>query len=343
MRNSKIRSKRQAHAHSLGCYEDPRIQEQRKILQQSVYGNGFVIREVPIIQGLFNEEQCHNNNNNKNKVMMMDYDVPELVVFIQEDAQQFVKDIKVDREEDCCDLVHTQYHYFNDDDGVCENIKRSSSDSNLLRIMKRMSTISGGSSIACEFHHTFNRKRKSQTLEEAFRNDEEFSRSSKNWQLNNNSQPRTINNNNRVVEYPNQCSCPYCAQFTNTITIPAARRDDHEIWENSQSTNYIITGSQIDDFPQQVSSSNSLGPLSSVPKSSSSSTNSEAAISSSSSISAPPHHHQTNDSISSTHSFAFPILPAEWNGSPVRMAEAEKTKSRNCQWWKTCLFPCFKY
>ncbi|XP_057740414.1 uncharacterized protein LOC130957586 [Arachis stenosperma] len=222
----------------------------------------------------------------------MDYDIPEFVVFIQEDLQQFVKDIGVDRvvtpEQDYCDLDHSH----NNNDNICRI--KSRSDPNLI-----------------------------------FRNDAEFSRPFKNRQLN--SQLGTTVNknkyNNNRVKHPNQCSCPYLSQFTNTTTIPPP----------------IIIGSQIDDFPHQEVSSHAPSPLS-VPilSSSTTTTTNSGSEPSMSSINAPHHHHQSNDSISSTHSFAFPILPAEWSGSPVRMAEGEKRKSRFRQWWKICVFPCFK-
>ncbi|XLR48402.1 hypothetical protein S83_033062, partial [Arachis hypogaea] len=317
MRNLKIRSNSQPHSF---IYEDPRIEEQRKILQQRVHGNRFVIREVPI-QGLFNGEKFGTNNNDNN--VMMDYDIPEFVVFIQEDLQQFVKDIGVDRvvtpEQNYCDLDHSH----NNNDNICRI--KSRSDPNLVRTMKRMSTISDGSE--CDFKHTSTKKRTSQTLEEIFRNDAEFSRPFKNWQLN--SQLGTNVNKNKYsnnrVKHPNQCSCPYLSQFTNTTTMPPP----------------IIIGSQIDDFPHQEVSSHAPSPLS-VPILSSTTTTNSGSEASMSSINAPRHHHQSNDSISSTHSFAFPILPAEWSGSPVRMAEGEKRKSRFRQWWKIFVFPCFK-
>ena len=80
--------------------------------------NNFVIREVPI-QKLFNVEHCTDNSsgdladfiksNNFSSTGMnaLDYNMPELVVFIQEDQQQYVKDICIDREvlpERKCDM-----------------------------------------------------------------------------------------------------------------------------------------------------------------------------------------------------------------------------------------------
>ncbi|KAE8688922.1 hypothetical protein F3Y22_tig00110948pilonHSYRG00028 [Hibiscus syriacus] len=40
------------------------------------------------------------------------------------------------------------------------------------------------------------------------------------------------------------------------------------------------------------------------------------------------------------HSFAFPILPSEWSGSPVRMAEADPRRPRKHQSWRTCFLCC---
>ncbi|KAI4335869.1 hypothetical protein L6164_014472 [Bauhinia variegata] len=48
----------------------------------------------------------------------------------------------------------------------------------------------------------------------------------------------------------------------------------------------------------------------------------------------------SNDSESSAHSFAFPTLPVEWSGSPVRMAEPDRRQSRKDEWWKNFLSCC---
>ncbi|MBA0577683.1 hypothetical protein Golob_024664, partial [Gossypium lobatum] len=40
---------------------------------------------------------------------------------------------------------------------------------------------------------------------------------------------------------------------------------------------------------------------------------------------------QSSSSTASSHSFAFPILPTEWNGSPVRMAEADPRRPKKHQ------------
>ncbi|XVE56761.1 hypothetical protein DITRI_Ditri04bG0036700 [Diplodiscus trichospermus] len=45
---------------------------------------------------------------------------------------------------------------------------------------------------------------------------------------------------------------------------------------------------------------------------------------------------QSTSSATSSHSFAFPILPSEWNGSPVRMVEADQRQQRKHQSWRTC-------
>lgn len=99
MRNSKICSTKQTH---LFCCED-----HKKIVQDELEGSNFGIREFPM-QRLFNEG-CRNTNSSgglsdfsKGKncapgMNVMDHDMPELVVFIQEDHQQFVKDICIDK------------------------------------------------------------------------------------------------------------------------------------------------------------------------------------------------------------------------------------------------------
>ena len=119
-------------------------------------------------------------------------------------------------------------------------------------------------------------------IPQVFRKDAEFSRSFKNWQLNS-----YLGTTDSRVEFPH-CACAYCAQFTNTTSMSGP-----EILGNSQSI--IGSGKRQVDYPEEFYSCAS-GPLSGPI-----SYTGPAATSSSTS------HHQSNDSISSTHSFAFPM------------------------------------
>ncbi|XWS51266.1 hypothetical protein CRYUN_Cryun12cG0162000 [Craigia yunnanensis] len=49
---------------------------------------------------------------------------------------------------------------------------------------------------------------------------------------------------------------------------------------------------------------------------------------------------RSTSSTASNHSFAFPKLPSEWNGSPVRMVEADQREPRKHQSWRTCFLCC---
>ncbi|XWS37240.1 hypothetical protein CRYUN_Cryun19dG0026400 [Craigia yunnanensis] len=49
---------------------------------------------------------------------------------------------------------------------------------------------------------------------------------------------------------------------------------------------------------------------------------------------------RSTSSTASNHSFAFPVLPSEWNGSPVRMVEADQREPRKHQSWRTCFLCC---
>lgn len=88
-------------------YEDQRSQEHKKIVQDRLASNtSFRAREIPI-QKLFNVGHFTNASGDISRfskgknfsagMNVMDYDIPELVVFIQEDHHQFVKDICIDR------------------------------------------------------------------------------------------------------------------------------------------------------------------------------------------------------------------------------------------------------
>ncbi|XP_028763607.1 uncharacterized protein LOC114737143 [Neltuma alba] len=52
--------------------------------------------------------------------------------------------------------------------------------------------------------------------------------------------------------------------------------------------------------------------------------------------------HGSSDSMSSTHSFTFPILQREWSGSPVRMAEPDAASASRRLRWRKILCPCCK-
>ncbi|XP_052180063.1 uncharacterized protein LOC127793267 isoform X2 [Diospyros lotus] len=49
--------------------------------------------------------------------------------------------------------------------------------------------------------------------------------------------------------------------------------------------------------------------------------------------------HRSNSS-NSTRSFAFPILPSEWNGSPVKMAEADRRQLKKGKGWRVVFLCC---
>ncbi|XVE54653.1 hypothetical protein DITRI_Ditri03aG0099400 [Diplodiscus trichospermus] len=49
---------------------------------------------------------------------------------------------------------------------------------------------------------------------------------------------------------------------------------------------------------------------------------------------------RSTSSTASNHSFAFPILPSDWNGSPVRMVEADQQEPRKHQSWRTSVLCC---
>ncbi|KAL5540073.1 hypothetical protein UlMin_043954 [Ulmus minor] len=50
--------------------------------------------------------------------------------------------------------------------------------------------------------------------------------------------------------------------------------------------------------------------------------------------------HRSNSSTTSSRSFAFPVLASEWNGSPERMAKAERRQQRQRRGWKFQFLCC---
>lgn len=96
------------HAHLYHC-EKQISQEHKKIVRDRMEGNtnnSFRTREIPIKRlfnvGHFSSPSGDLSRYSKGKnfsagMNVMDYDIPELVVFIQEDHQQFVKDTYIGR------------------------------------------------------------------------------------------------------------------------------------------------------------------------------------------------------------------------------------------------------
>ncbi|RDX81394.1 hypothetical protein CR513_37937, partial [Mucuna pruriens] len=344
MKNSRGYSMKHAH---LFHHEDQRNQEHKKIVRDRLEGNSrFRTREIPI-QRLFNVGHLANasgdlsrfskGKNFSSGMNVMDYDIPELVVFIQEDHQQFVKDICVDRgvspegkcqSEDCALDHNTVSSHFEPDmngrrdsnlrtmEAMLINSNRPEYASKPLSLKDAMEfydcrglvmdgEVNSGYKISTD-HPT--KKTTPETLREALTKEAEFSRSFKNWQIN--SFLGTIGSK---VEFP---SCADCVQVTDTIICRPEMGNSH-----SPSG----SGKRQENDPQETCSC-AVGPLPG-------STSYVAPATTSSSAS-----HHSNDSISSTHSFAFPILPEEWNGSPVRMLEADKSQLRKDRWQKIRIF-----
>ncbi|KAK7411305.1 hypothetical protein VNO78_02738 [Psophocarpus tetragonolobus] len=351
MKNSRGRSIK--HAHLFHC-EDQRSQEHKKIVRDRLEGNAnnsFRTREIPIKRllnvGQFTNASGDFSRYSKGKnfsagMNVMDYDIPELVVFVQEDHQQFVKETSFGRgmspegkcvSENCAldhDIVscHFQPDMNSRRDSNLRTMEALSINSNKPEYATKPLSLKdamefydcrgllmdgeGGSGYKISTDHPI-KKTTPETLKEALTKESEFSRSFKNWQIN--SFLGTIGSR---VEFP---SCADCVQVADTIMCRS---------EKSNSQSPAGSGKRQENDPQETCSC-AVGPLSGGPT-----PHAAAPATTSSSAS-----HRSNDSISSTHSFAFPILPAEWNGSPVRMLEADKGQLRKDRWQKIMmLFSC---
>ncbi|KAE9604444.1 hypothetical protein Lalb_Chr11g0071951 [Lupinus albus] len=80
-----------------------RNQDHKKVVHDTLEGNSFVMREVPI-NGSFNVEPCVNafeefrrENDFSSSMNIMDHNKPEMVIFIQEDNDESIKDLNVDK------------------------------------------------------------------------------------------------------------------------------------------------------------------------------------------------------------------------------------------------------
>ncbi|CAJ1975485.1 unnamed protein product [Sphenostylis stenocarpa] len=348
MKGSKGRSMK--HTHFIHC-EDQRSQEHKKIVRDRLEGNtnnSFRTREIPI-KRLFNVGHFTNASEDVSKfskgknfsagMNVMDYDLPELVVFIQEDHEQFVKDSCIGRgvppedkclSEDCaldhdimsCHFESNMNRRSDSNLGTMEafsiNSNRPEYGSKHLSLKDAMEfydsralviDVEGDSGYKILTDHP-TKKTTPETLREALTKEAYVSRSLKNWQIN--SFLGTVGSR---VEFP---CCADCVQVADTIMCRSAI-------SNSQSPTGL--GKRQENDPPETCSC-AVGPQSSGPTSYAAPATSSAS-------------HHSNDSISSTHSFAFPILPEEWNGSPVRMLEADKSQIRKDLWQKKRLM--FKF
>ncbi|XP_045816749.1 uncharacterized protein LOC123909865 [Trifolium pratense] len=304
MRSSKVYNKK--HTHLFQC-EDQNSQNNKK-------SNNFVIREVPI-KKLFNGDHCTDNNFVKGKNYSIDYDMPELVVFIQEDhhqQQQYVKDICIDREgERKCDMnrksdlnLGIMETMSNNSLSECSSqqfsFKEAMKVHGFRNLMKSEMELDLGNKISNDLHLT---KKTAETLREAFKRERNISRCVENLQRNS-----FLGTSGSKVEFPHS---------TDSVQVT-----DTNFYRPDISYLQSLTASSRErqvDYPQETLS----GPHSCIGHANTFSIAS----------------HKSNDSIGSSNSFAFPILPAEWNGSPVRMMEANKNRSRKHRWRKM-LMPC---
>ncbi|MED6155884.1 hypothetical protein PIB30_009356 [Stylosanthes scabra] len=279
-------------------------------------GHRFLIRELPVPVRV-----CSINEANK---CVKDYDMPELVVFVCEDHDQFVKDICIDRGDSTKGRCVLSECGLDQNTPCFSDFIMNGSKGDMGIIVERDSCNSSGSEFAassivkdvnviktCDFrdensieqHPT--KKKTSEALGEIFRNDE-FSRSFslKHWHKD--SILRTISSR---VEYPHYADYQQFPKATNLSTIPTI--------ENLQT----LTSSeksfdlQTDNSPDETSCDTSKSDMAS---------------------------HQSNDSSRSSNSFSFPIIPPEWKGSPVKMVATDRGLPRRRRWRKIC-FPCCKF
>ncbi|KAI4344002.1 hypothetical protein L6164_011280 [Bauhinia variegata] len=311
------------HKYLISC-EDLASQDHKQVTEDNTLkGNiSFVTREVPI-HGKHNVEQCGNACSNLsgfskgNKICcgkgVMDYDIPELVVFIQEENPQFVKDICIDKgvttQGKClrkdCDSYHSRKPWLvNYGDGDSESTAKTmemeteSSNSNgsecvsphhCIKDVTKGLTMEDETEIDSEDNDSdetecSTKNRTYVTLEEIFRKGTDCSRSFNSWQS-----ESVITANGSRMEFPQSA---YCQQIPETVSMSM---------HDSQSL--ASSGTETKSRGRS---------------------------------------RHSNDSGSSTHSFAFPILPVEWSGSPVRMAEADRGQSRK-QEWRKIFVPCCKF
>ncbi|CAL0327761.1 unnamed protein product [Lupinus luteus] len=275
MQNSEVDSMKHAQ---LFCH---RIQDHKNAVQDTLEGNNsFVTIKVPI-HGLYNEGPCgafNKGNNYSSKMNVMDYDIPELVVFIQEDADQFIDDRRFDNrmllEGKClsedCEFHHNIIPCFFD-----PNTKRRNGSN--IQTTEILSKNSNGSECASQNHSIKNAMKKydcgnlmmeadveldsrdnvstrhatkkitSQRPTEFFREESDISRSTTNWQINS-----SLGSCSSRVEF---VQCPQHPQVSDSTNMSdpmpyighatTSRHVSHPSNDSTSSTNSFA-------FPMQI-------------------------------------------------------------------------------------------
>lgn len=131
--------------------------------KKSNKNGGFVIREVPIERIRKSGSSDNNNNNggagfckgksfccteNNNVMTMVDYDTPELVVFLQEDLME-------EEEEPimrACKFSEFDESYDDDDEGTSSNVTDKCGFRSLMKMMKVVEGGSGDEEIGTTSH-----------------------------------------------------------------------------------------------------------------------------------------------------------------------------------------------
>ncbi|PON46430.1 18S pre-ribosomal assembly protein gar2-like protein [Parasponia andersonii] len=301
----------------------------------------------------------------------MDYELPELVVFLQESSYHFVKDICIDKEVPCskgkclvenCDLDHKIISCIreSDADGKSESTEHT---------MITMSSISRGSKPTDEDDYSKNRTKQhgstksvTEDLDSCSRDGISIDQSTKEFvpeslllvrevqkaDLTSSMVSPTVekkgdNNNTSSVTIPDEVESGKgsCHSDLSVATIsgteePPLGADSHQ---QPTQTGHTNTTSHDDEISESLTES--------IPAH-------QHCIEESSHLSGLMSHHvsaapsfrsvshRSNSSTTSSRSFAFPILASDWHGSPERMAKPERPELRKSR-GKCMSFLCCKF
>ncbi|KAJ7942173.1 18S pre-ribosomal assembly protein gar2-like protein [Quillaja saponaria] len=336
--------------------------------------NGLVSREV-LIDGTDCVSDCtkassylqgfSNRNSFSTEKYVMDYDLPELVVFLQEDNHQFVKDICIDRGvincgyllEDC-EVDHSSISSIHNPD--VESTSESSEES-----LKTSSSKSSNGSKCIVEHHRIKDVSKwygaeNLMMEGKIDFDSTDENSTDHSTKTNTSQTlREILSKEAVLEDPMVLSKTETnINKYNTSKARFQTRLDHRRISHLDSPTWLISSGN-DIYCKQPPETGSMSKY--EDENSESLTGSSKSFdqqhyleeSEATSFAIDPHtgpltipgsasHHRSNSSMGSAHSFAFPILTAEWSGSPVRMETADRRQLQKHRRWRI-RFLCCKF
>ncbi|XP_024024843.1 uncharacterized protein LOC21399709 [Morus notabilis] len=267
----------------------------------------------------------------------MDYELPELVVFLQESSYHFVKDVCIDKgmhsHGKClvenCELDHK----------IISRILESGADSKMIeskvQTMVTLSSISKESRTTDEHGHSKNGSKKKESSN-SVKDVSEFDAGDESSTDHPVGEVQKAVSASSLESRKNSCDSDMSMATTSGREEHSHNPDNHQQGSETRNVAPISTENESPSHIHQhfgaESSHFSSGHFSAHIAHHGAASPSFRSVS-----------HLSNSSTTSSMSFAFPILASEWHGSPERMATPEKKELRSKRRGKFARFLCCKF